>query len=217
MSLPTRGPEEAGGAWGLQADPGPHSGGQAAGPARPAALGPVSPCPGFLERNFHGPLGVRALPARVAGGCNSGRLLEFTRISGWARRGPPCLQATSWSLTDRPVMCPRPFWVAAEEVCAAQAAFRPVPPQLRYPHVSLEWSAGTSRSGVPGRWVRPCSQPRAWPLQLSTDHQLTELFHREDRARPLLKGQDRDHPPRGGGHVPLEAGSCVQSEGAHAV
>ena len=92
MSLPTEGPEEAGGAWGPRPAPGLHSGGQAVGPARPVALGPVSPCPGFLKRNLRGPLGVHAPPARVAGGCSSGRLHEFTRSSSWARRGPPCLQ-----------------------------------------------------------------------------------------------------------------------------
>lgn len=177
MSLPTEGPEEAGGAWGPRPAPGLHSGGQAVGPARPVALGPVSPCPGFLKRNLRGPLGVHAPPARVAGGCSSGRLHEFTRSSSWARRGPPCLQATSWSLTDSPITHPRPFRVAAEEARAAQAAFRPVPPQLRYPPVSLEWNVGTLRSGAPRRLARPCGWPRARPLQLSTDHQLTELFH----------------------------------------
>lgn len=90
------------------------------------------------------------------------------------------LSAVFWSLTDSLVKLLQPFQTVVREVTMAQASLSQVLPQLRYLHIFLEQVHGhfaEQSSGEVGAAVRLAE---GLALQLSTDRQLNELFHREE-------------------------------------
>lgn len=104
------------------------------------------------------------------------------------------LSAMFWSLTRSLVMLLRPFQMVVQEASAPQASLSQVLPQLRYLHIFLEQvPAHFEEQG--GRETGAAVQlARGLALQLSTDCQLSELFHHEEFVLatlldPRFKGQ----------------------------
>ncbi|XP_044942344.1 leucine-rich repeat-containing protein 61 isoform X1 [Mustela putorius furo] len=90
------------------------------------------------------------------------------------------LSAVFWSLTDSLVTLLRPFQVAVREASAARASLSQVLPQLRFLHIFMEQVPQhfEEQGGVEvGAAVRLA---KGLALQLTTDQQLNELFHRKE-------------------------------------
>ncbi|XP_006920707.1 ZBED6 C-terminal-like protein [Pteropus alecto] len=101
-------------------------------------------------------------------------------------RAGMALSATFWSLTDSLVKLLQPFQVAVREASVGQAPLSQVLPQLRYLHIFLEQAHRLfeeQRGGEAGAAVRLAE---GLALQLSTDCQLNELFHREELVLATL-------------------------------
>ncbi|XP_054420051.1 zinc finger BED domain-containing protein 6-like [Pteronotus mesoamericanus] len=104
------------------------------------------------------------------------------------------LSAVFWSLADSLVMLLRPFRMVVQEASTPQASLSQVLPQLRYLHIFMEQVHARfeeQSGGEVGAAVRLAS---GLALQLSTDCQLNELFHREEFVLatlldPRFKGQ----------------------------
>lgn len=104
------------------------------------------------------------------------------------------LSATFWSLTDSLVMLLRPFQMVVQEASAPQAALSQVLPQLRYLHIFLEQVHAHFEEQGGGETGAAVRLARGLALQLSTDCQLSELFHQEEFVLatlldPRFKGQ----------------------------
>lgn len=112
------------------------------------------------------------------------------------------LSATFWSLTHSLVTLLQPFRVAVQEASTAQASLSQVLPQLRYLHIFLEQVSRhfeEQGSGEAGAAVRLA---KGLALQLSTDCQLDELFHRKEFVLatlldPRFKGKMESILPAG--------------------
>lgn len=96
------------------------------------------------------------------------------------------LSAVFWSLTDSLVTLLRPFQVAVREASAARACLSQVLPQLRFLHIFVEQAPrhfeeqGGVEVGAAARLAKGLA------LQLATDQQLNELFHRKELVLATL-------------------------------
>uniref|UniRef100_A0A8C3X4V5 HAT C-terminal dimerisation domain-containing protein n=1 Tax=Catagonus wagneri TaxID=51154 RepID=A0A8C3X4V5_9CETA len=98
----------------------------------------------------------------------------------------PALSATFWSLTDSLVTLLQPFQMVIREASAAKASLSLVLPQLRYLHIFLEQLRGHFEGQSTGEVGAAVRLAEGLALQLSTDLQLTELFHREELVLATL-------------------------------
>lgn len=92
----------------------------------------------------------------------------------------PALSAMFWSLTDSLVQLLQPFQAVVQEASTAQASLSQVLPQLRYLHIFLEQVHGHFEEQSDGEMGAAVRLAEGLALQLSTDCQLNELFHREE-------------------------------------
>lgn len=90
------------------------------------------------------------------------------------------LSAVFWSLADNLVKLLQPFQMVAHEASTAQASLSQVLPQLRYLHIFLEQVHRHFREQSVGDVGAALRLAEGLALQLSTDRQLNELFHREE-------------------------------------
>ncbi|XP_048196380.1 zinc finger BED domain-containing protein 6-like [Perognathus longimembris pacificus] len=90
------------------------------------------------------------------------------------------LSAMFWSLTDSLVKLLQPFQMVLCEASAAQASLSQVLPQLRYLHIFLEQVRRHFTQQGGGEAAVALRLAEGLALQLSTDRQLDELFHREE-------------------------------------
>ncbi|EPY88846.1 zinc finger, BED domain containing 4-like protein [Camelus ferus] len=90
------------------------------------------------------------------------------------------LSAMFWSLTDSLVQLLRPFQMVVREASTTQASLSLVLPQLRYLHIFLEQVRGYFEEQSAGEMGAAVRLAEGLALQLTTDGQLTELFHREE-------------------------------------
>uniref|UniRef100_A0A8D1NEQ3 Leucine rich repeat containing 61 n=1 Tax=Sus scrofa TaxID=9823 RepID=A0A8D1NEQ3_PIG len=96
------------------------------------------------------------------------------------------LSATFWSLADSLVKLLQPFQMVVREASAAQATLSLVLPQLRYLHIFLEQLRGHFEGQSAGEVGAAVRLAEGLALQLATDLQLTELFHREELVLATL-------------------------------
>lgn len=101
-------------------------------------------------------------------------------------RAGVALSATFWSLTDSLVKLLQPFQVAVQEASVGQAPLSQVLPQLRYLHIFLEQAHGLFEEQEGGEAGAAVRLAEGLALQLSTDCQLNELFHREELVLATL-------------------------------
>ncbi|XP_053527826.1 leucine-rich repeat-containing protein 61 isoform X1 [Artibeus jamaicensis] len=104
------------------------------------------------------------------------------------------LSATFWSLTSSLVTLLRPFQMVVQEASAPKASLSQVLPQLRYLHIFLEQVPAHFEGQGGGETGAAVRLARGLALQLSTDGQLSELFHHEEFVLatlldPRFKGQ----------------------------
>ncbi|XP_004430845.1 PREDICTED: ZBED6 C-terminal-like protein isoform X1 [Ceratotherium simum simum] len=90
------------------------------------------------------------------------------------------LSAMFWSLTVSLVKLLQPFQVVFREAGAAQTSLSQVLPQLRYLNIFLEQVHGHFKEQSGGEMGAAVRLAEGLALQLSTDCQLNELFHREE-------------------------------------
>ncbi|KAM5205649.1 leucine-rich repeat-containing protein 61 isoform 1-T3 [Hipposideros larvatus] len=90
------------------------------------------------------------------------------------------LSAMFWSLTDSLVKLLQPFQAVVREASTAQASLSQVLPQLRYLHIFLEQVHRHFEEQSDGEMGAAVRLAEGLALQLSTDCQLDELFHREE-------------------------------------
>lgn len=90
------------------------------------------------------------------------------------------LSAMFWSLADSLVRLLRPFQMVVREASTPQASLSQVLPQLRYLHIFLEQVHGHFEEQSGGEMGAALRLAQSLALQLSTDCQLSELFHREE-------------------------------------
>ncbi|XP_010617473.1 ZBED6 C-terminal-like protein [Fukomys damarensis] len=90
------------------------------------------------------------------------------------------LSAVFWSLADSLVKLLQPFQMAVREASMAQASLSQVLPQLRYLHIFLEQVHRHFQEQSIGDVGAALRLAEGLALQLSTDRQLNELFHREE-------------------------------------
>lgn len=112
-------------------------------------------------------------------------LLEWLEKRQLGKAGA-ALSAVLRSLTDSLVKLPQPFWMVVREASAAQAALSLVLPQLRYLRVFLAQVRGRFEERSTGEMGAAVPLAKGLALQLSTDHQLPELFHREELVLATL-------------------------------
>lgn len=101
-------------------------------------------------------------------------------------RAGMALSATFWSLTDSLVKLLQPFQVAVREASVGQAPLSQVLPQLRYLHIFLEQAHGLFEDQGGEEAGAAVRLAEGLALQLSTDCQLDELFHREELVLATL-------------------------------
>lgn len=104
------------------------------------------------------------------------------------------LSATFWSLTDSLVRLLQPFQMVVQEASAPQTSLSQVLPQLRYLHIFLEQVQRHFEEQSGGEMGAAIRLAQGLALQLSTDCQLSKLFHREEFVLatlldPRFKGQ----------------------------
>lgn len=90
------------------------------------------------------------------------------------------LSAVFWSLADRLVTLLRPFQVAVREASGTRASLSQVLPQLRYLHLFLEQVPRHFEEQGGGEVGAAVRLAEGLALQLATDCQLDELFHRRE-------------------------------------
>uniref|UniRef100_A0A5F9D857 HAT C-terminal dimerisation domain-containing protein n=1 Tax=Oryctolagus cuniculus TaxID=9986 RepID=A0A5F9D857_RABIT len=90
------------------------------------------------------------------------------------------LSAMFWSLTDSLVQLLQPFQMVVQEASRAEASLSQVLPQLRYLHIFLDQVHGHFKGQSDGQLGAAIRLAKSLALQLSTDSQLNELFHREE-------------------------------------
>lgn len=90
------------------------------------------------------------------------------------------LSAMFWSLMDSLVKLLQPFQTVVREASTAQASLSQVLPQLRYLHIFLEQVHRHFEEQSDGEMGAAVRLAEGLALQLSTDCQLNELFHREE-------------------------------------
>ncbi|XP_059964045.1 zinc finger BED domain-containing protein 6-like [Mesoplodon densirostris] len=105
-------------------------------------------------------------------------LLEWLETQQLGKAGA-ALSAVLRSLADSLVKLPQPFWTVVREVSSAQAALSLVLPQPRYLHVFPAQVRGRFEERSAGEMGVAVWLAEGLALQLSTDHQLPELFHHE--------------------------------------
>ncbi|XP_040327567.1 zinc finger BED domain-containing protein 6 [Herpailurus yagouaroundi] len=128
-------------------------------------------------------------------------LQEYERRHQLGKAGT-ALSTTFWSLTDSLVTLLQPFWVAVREASAAQASLSQVLPQLRYLHIFLEQVNRHFEEQGGGEVGAAVRLAKGLALQLSTDGQLNELFHRKEFVLatlldPRFKGKIESILPAG--------------------
>lgn len=99
-----------------------------------------------------------------------------------------------WSLADSLVRLLRPFQMVVQEASAPQASLSQVLPQLRYLHIFLEQVHRHFEEQSGGEVAAAVRLAQGLALQLSTDCQLSKLFHHEEFVLatlldPRFKGQ----------------------------
>ncbi|XP_012933494.1 ZBED6 C-terminal-like protein isoform X2 [Heterocephalus glaber] len=90
------------------------------------------------------------------------------------------LSTVFWSLADSLVKLLQPFQMAVHEASMDQASLSQVLPQLRYLHIFLEQVHRHFQEQSIGDMGAALRLAEGLALQLSTDRQLNELFHREE-------------------------------------
>ncbi|XP_070371710.1 zinc finger BED domain-containing protein 6 isoform X1 [Equus asinus] len=90
------------------------------------------------------------------------------------------LSAMFWGLTDSLVKLLQPFQMVFREASTAQACLSQVLPQLRYLHIFLEQVHRHFEEQSGREMGAAIRLAEGLALQLSTDCQLNELFHREE-------------------------------------
>lgn len=90
------------------------------------------------------------------------------------------LSTVFWSLADSLVKLLQPFQMVVREASVPQASLSQVLPQLRYLHIFLEQVHRHFQEQSAGDVGTALRLAEGLALQLSTDRQLNELFHREE-------------------------------------
>ncbi|XP_013360047.1 PREDICTED: ZBED6 C-terminal-like protein [Chinchilla lanigera] len=90
------------------------------------------------------------------------------------------LSTVFWSLVDSLVKLLQPFQMVVHEASMPQASLSQVLPQLRYLHIFLEQLHRHFQEQSVGDVGTALRLAEGLALQLSTDRQLNELFHREE-------------------------------------
>ncbi|XP_023568559.1 ZBED6 C-terminal-like protein [Octodon degus] len=90
------------------------------------------------------------------------------------------LSTVFWSLADSLVKLLQPFQMVIREASMPQASLSQVLPQLRYLHIFLEQVHRHFQEQSAGDVGTALRLAEGLALQLSTDRQLNELFHREE-------------------------------------
>ncbi|XP_047416854.1 leucine-rich repeat-containing protein 61 isoform X1 [Sciurus carolinensis] len=96
------------------------------------------------------------------------------------------LSAMFWSLADSLVKLLQPFQMVIREASTAQASLSQVLPQLRYLHIFLEQVHRHFQEQSAGEVGAALRLAEGLALQLSTDCQLNDLFHREELVLATL-------------------------------
>nr|XP_036855331.1 ZBED6 C-terminal-like protein [Manis javanica] len=96
------------------------------------------------------------------------------------------LSAMFWSLTNSLLTLLQPFQLTIREASAARAALSEVLPQLRYLYIFLEQVPGHFGEQGGKEMGAAVRLAEGLALQLSTDCQLNELFHREELVLATL-------------------------------
>lgn len=96
------------------------------------------------------------------------------------------LSAMFWSLTNSLLTLLQPFQLTIREASAARAALSEVLPQLRYLYIFLEQVPGHFGEQGGKEMGAAVRLAEGLALQLSTDCQLNELFHREELVLAIL-------------------------------
>ncbi|XP_019659928.1 ZBED6 C-terminal-like protein [Ailuropoda melanoleuca] len=90
------------------------------------------------------------------------------------------LSAVFWSLTDNLVTLLQPFRTVLQEASSTRASLSQVLPQLRYLHIFLQQVHGHFEEQGGAEVGAAMRLAEGLALQLSTDCQLNELFHRKE-------------------------------------
>ncbi|XP_036891472.1 ZBED6 C-terminal-like protein [Sturnira hondurensis] len=104
------------------------------------------------------------------------------------------LLAMFWNLTNSLIVLLRPFQMVVQEASSPQASLSQVLLQLRYLHIFLEQVPAHFEGQGGGETGAAVRLARGLALQLSTDGQLSELFHHKEFVLatlldPRFKGQ----------------------------